>query len=81
MSLKDKRIKFEESELAERDKLYDILYQYFQIGDSNCYHLTKVEETFGFETVIREGFVEFDKDTIEDIVTYITKKWNEDNEQ
>ena len=81
MSLKDKRIKFEESELAERDKLYDILYQYFQIGDSNCYRLTKVEETFGFETVIREGFVEFDKDTIEDIVTYITKKWNEDNEQ
>ena len=76
MTLKKTRTKFEESQLCERDKLYDILYRYFEIGDSDCYHLTRVKEAFAIGTMSLDDFVEFDEDTIEDLVGYIVREWN-----
>ena len=60
-----------------KEKLYDILYQYFEIGDSDCYHLTRDKSGFAIGTVTLDDFVEFDEDTIDDIVEYIAKKWDE----
>ena len=62
-----------------KNKLYDILYQYFGIGDSDCYHLTRVKEAFAIGTISLDDFVEFDEDTIEDIVEYIINKWNNED--
>ena len=78
MTLKEAKAYFEESQLCERDKLYDILYRYFGIGDSDCYHLTRVKEAFELGTMHLDDFVEFNEDTIEDLVSYIMREWNKE---
>lgn len=56
-----------------RDKLKDLLMEYFTIGDSYSYNLTRVKEAFAAGTVSLEDFVEFDEEFIDDIVEYLLK--------
>ena len=50
------------------EMLRELLAQYFSIGDSYAYNLTRVKTAFGIGT---EDFEEFDDDTIADIVEYL----------
>jgi hypothetical protein len=57
----------------DKEKLNDILREYFDIGDSYSYNLTRVKEAFSCGTVTLDDFVEFDEDTIDDLAEYILK--------
>jgi hypothetical protein len=50
-----------------REKLVELLAQYFTIGDSYAYNLTRVKEAFSVGTMTIDDFVEFDDETVEDI--------------
>lgn len=56
-----------------RDKLKDLLMEYFSIGDSYSYNLTRVKSAFVVGTVSLEDFEEFDESVIDDIVEYLLK--------
>lgn len=56
-----------------RDKLKDLLMEYFTIGDSYSYNLTRVKSAFAVGTVSLEDFEEFDEDCIDDIVDYLLR--------
>lgn len=60
--------------MLDRDKLKEILMQYFDIGDSYTYNLTRVQEGFVVGTVTVDDFEEFDEEIINDIVGYIFDK-------
>lgn len=57
--------------MLDREKLKDILMQYFDIGDSYAYNLTRVKEGFVVGTVTIDDFEEFSEEIIDDIVGYI----------
>lgn len=59
-------------ELSKED-LKNKLIKYFNIGDSYCYHLTRVKEARSYGTLTIDDFIEFDEDTIDDIIEYIFK--------
>ena len=61
--------------MLDREKLKDILMQYFDIGDSYTYNLTRVKEGFAVGTVTIEDFEEFDEEIIDDIVKYILEHY------
>lgn len=54
-----------------RDKLKDLLMEYFSIGDSCSYNLTRVKTAFAVGTVSLEDFEEFDESVVDDIVEYL----------
>ena len=54
-----------------RDKLKDLLMEYFSIGDSYSYNLTRVKSAFAVGTVSLEDFEEFDESVVDDIVDYL----------
>ena len=56
-----------------KDKLKDLLMEYFEIGDSYSYSLTRVKSAFAIGTVSLEDFEEFDESVIDDIVEYLLK--------
>lgn len=56
-----------------KDKLKDLLMEYFEIGDSYSYNLTRVKSAFSIGTVSLEDFEEFDESVIDDIVEYLLK--------
>ena len=56
-----------------KDKLKDLLMEYFTIGDSYSYNLTRVKSAFAFGTVSLEDFEEFDESVVDDIVEYLLK--------
>lgn len=60
-----------------KDKLKDLLMEYFSIGDSYSYNLTRVKSAFAVGTVSLEDFEEFDEEFIDDIVEYIMKNMGE----
>lgn len=45
--------------------------QYFDIGDSYTYNLTRVKEGFSVGTVTLDDFEEFDEEIIDDLVGYV----------
>jgi hypothetical protein len=47
--------------------------EYFSIGDSYSYNLTRVKTAFAVGTVSLEDFEEFDENVIDDIVDYLLK--------
>lgn len=47
--------------------------QYFDIGDSYAYNLTRVKEGFTVGTVSIDDFEEFTEEIINDIVEYILR--------
>ena len=57
----------------KRDKLKDLLMEYFSIGDSYSYNLIRVKSAFAFGTISLEDFEEFDESFIDDIVEYLLK--------
>lgn len=61
--------------MLDRGKLKEILIQYFDIGDSYTYNLTRVKEGFAVGTVTIEDFEEFDEEIIDDIVDYILEHY------
>lgn len=61
--------------MLNREKLKEILMQYFDIGDSYTYNLTRVKEGFIVGTVTIEDFEEFDEEIIDDIVDYILEHY------
>ena len=50
------------------------LMEYFNIGDSSAYYLTRVKEAFSIGTMTLDDFVEFTENDIDDLVDYLTKK-------
>ena len=54
-----------------REKLIEILAEYFNIGDSYAYNLTRVKSAFTCGTVGLDDFEEFDNETVEDIASYL----------
>lgn len=56
-----------------KDKLKDLLMEYFSIGDSYSYNLTRDKSSFSIGTISLEDFEEFDENFINDIVDYLLK--------
>lgn len=54
-----------------REKLVELLAEYFNIGDSYAYNLTRVKSAFACGTVGLDDFEEFNDETVEDIVSYL----------
>ena len=54
-----------------KEKLVEILAEYFNIGDSYAYNLTRVKSAFACGTVGLDDFEEFDDETVEDIASYL----------
>lgn len=61
--------------MLDREKLKEILMQYFAIGDSYTYNLTRVKEGFTVGTVTIDDFEEFTEEIIDDIVEYILRHY------
>ena len=57
----------------KRDKLKNLLMEYFSIGDSYSYNLTRVKSAFAVGTISLEDFEEFDESFINDLVDYLLK--------
>lgn len=68
-SIKEKTIGF--------DVLRRFLMEYFSIGDSDAYHLTRVKSAFSVGTMTLDDFEEFTEETVDDIIEYIQKKLGE----
>ncbi len=51
--------------------------EYFDIGDSYVYNLTRVKSSFGYGTVKLDDFEEFTEENIDDIINFIHKKMKE----
>lgn len=60
--------------MLELDKLRQLLTEYFNIGDSYAYWLTRVKEAFVYGTVTLDDFEEFTEESIDDIIEFIQKK-------
>lgn len=60
--------------MLELDKLRQLLTEYFNIGDSYAYWLTRVKEAFAYGTVTLDDFEEFTEESIDDIIDFIQKK-------
>lgn len=54
-----------------REKLVELLAEYFNIGDSYAYNLIRVKSAFACGTVGLDDFEEFDDETVEDIASYL----------
>ena len=55
-----------------KDKLVELLAEYFNIGDSYAYNLTRVKSAFACGTVGLDDFEEFDDEMVKDIASYLT---------
>lgn len=60
--------------MIELEKLRQLLVEYFNIGDSYAYWLTRVKEAFAYGTVTLDDFEEFTEESIDDIIEFIQKK-------
>ena len=59
------------SKIVFEETLKNILKEYFGIGDSYTYELTRVKEAFAIGTMTFDDFVEWNEDNIEDLAQYI----------
>lgn len=60
--------------MLEIEKLRQLLTEYFNIGDSYAYWLTRVKEAFAYGTVALDDFEEFTEESVDDIIEFIQKK-------
>lgn len=60
--------------VLDLDKLKDILMEYFDIGDSYTYNLTRVKSAFEVGTVSLDDFEEFTEEIIDDMVEFVERK-------
>lgn len=54
-----------------REKLIDILSNYFRIGNSYHYMLERIKEAFGMGTMSLEDFREYDEDDVAEIAEHL----------
>ncbi len=54
-----------------REKLVELLSEYFDIGDSYCYNLTRTKNAFACGTMGFDDFEEFDDETVADIADHL----------
>lgn len=54
-----------------KKKLVKLLSEYFNIGDSYAYNLTRVKSAFTCGTIRFDDFEEFDEETVEDIAAHL----------
>ena len=54
-----------------KEKLVELLSQYFDIGDSYCYNLTRTKNAFACGTMGFDDFEEFDDETVADIADHL----------
>lgn len=54
-----------------RGKLVELLSEYFDIGDSYAYNLTRVKSAFAWGTMGLDDFEEFDEETVADIADHL----------
>ena len=54
-----------------REKLVELLSEYFDIGDSYAYNLTRVKSAFACGTMGFDDFEEFDDETVADIADHL----------
>lgn len=59
------------------ETLKQLLMEYFNIGDSYAYNLTRVKSAFGVGTMTLDDFEEFTEENIDDIIDFIQKKTEE----
>ena len=57
--------------MEQREKLIEILSQYFTIGDSDEYSLIRDKSAFAIGTMSLDDFVEFDEEKVADIADYL----------
>lgn len=69
--------KQENNEKIDRETLLSILSDYFDIGDSYTYELTRVKEAFAIGTMSLEDFQEWDDEKITDLCDYIIQHMGE----
>ena len=65
--------------MVELEKLKSLLMEYFDIGDSYTYNLTRVKSAFGYGTMSIDDFEEFSEEKIDDIFKFIQKKTEGEN--
>lgn len=58
------------------EELKEVIDEYFDIGDSYVYKLTRVKEGFAYGTVTLDDFVEWSEEETEDLARYILKHLN-----
>lgn len=56
-----------------KDKIMQILRNYFSIGDSYTYELTRVKSAFEIGTMTVDDFEEWNEENISDLAEYILK--------
>ena len=56
-----------------KEKLMQILANYFDLSDTYAYNLTRDKTAFAVGTMSLYDFEEFDEDTISDIADYLIK--------
>ena len=54
-----------------KEALKELLMEYFNIGDSYCYFLTREKETFSVGTMTFDDFVEFSEEDIDKLVEHL----------
>ena len=59
--------------MIDREELIKVLNDYFTIGDSDTYVLTRVKEGFALGTVTIDDFQEFDESNVADLADYVIK--------
>lgn len=64
--------------MLEFEKLRQLLTEYFNIGDSYAYWLTRVKSAFAYGTVTLDDFEEFTEESIDDIIEFVRKKVEEE---
>lgn len=57
--------------MTDRENLIELLTDYFDIGDSYAYNLTRVKTAFAVGTVSLDDFEEFDDATVAKIADYL----------
>ena len=55
-------------------KLYEFIYNYFDVGNSYAYNLTRDKAAFNAGTMSFDDFEEFDEQTVDDLTNYIVKR-------
>lgn len=61
----------------DKEKLSEILTDYFCIGDSDTCELTRVKSAFAIGTMSLDDFVEWDEENIDDLCDYIIRRMEE----
>ena len=66
---------------VNREKLMAVFRDYFSIGDSYTYELTRVKSAFEVGTISLDDFEEWGEDNISDLCDYIFRELRKGSEQ